>query len=183
MARATLPVPKPPADMLPLSQPVTLTLPYPVSSNRYWRTYVVAGHAQTVVSAEAKAYRREVAWLLKVAKIREPVFGRVALTVVLHPKMPQDAVQRMRKFGDRWEDDVSCIDLDNALKILIDSLKGRVFLDDRFVWKIDAQRGEPKAEAHVVVTIAHVPYHEPQQALFETMPQQVSGLIDDPFES
>lgn len=183
MRRENLPAHKPPPDMLPLQQPVTLTLPYPVSANRYWRTYVVAGHAQTVVSAEAKAYRREVAWLLKLAKIREPVFGRVALTVVLHPKMPQDARLRMRKFEDRWEDDLSCIDLDNCLKILIDAMKGRVFGDDRLVWKIDAQRGEPKPEAHVVVTIARVPYIEPQQVLFKSMPQQVSGMMGDPFES
>ncbi|WP_244206506.1 RusA family crossover junction endodeoxyribonuclease [Caballeronia pedi] len=168
--------------MLPLTQPVTLRLPYPPSSNRYWRTYVVQGHAQTVVSAEAKAYRREVAWLLKVAKIREPAFGRVKVTIVLHPKMPQDARLRMRKFGDRWEDDLLCIDLDNALKILFDSLKGRVFYDDRFVWKIDASRGEPKPEACVVVTIERVPYIEPQQALFDAMPVQPQ-TVDDPFAS
>ena len=170
-------------SMLPGQQPITLTLPYPVSSNRYWRTYIVAGHAQTVVSAEAKAYRREVAWRLKLAKVRDPIYGRVSLAVVLHPKMPQDAVQRMRKFGDRWEDDVSCIDLDNSLKILLDALKGRVFFDDRFVWKIDASRGEPKAEACVVVTIARIPYHEPQQALFEEAALVQPRAVTDPFES
>ncbi|AUT62901.1 RusA family crossover junction endodeoxyribonuclease [Paraburkholderia terrae] len=166
---------------LPLQQPVTLMLPYPVSANRYWRSYVVQGHVQTVVSSEAKAYRREVAWLLKIAKIREPIFGRIALTVTLHPKMPQDARQRMRKYGDQWEDGVSCIDLDNSLKILLDALKGRVFIDDRFVWRIHAERGEPTAEAHVEVTIARVPYVQPQQSLFDSMPLQ--PLIEDPFES
>lgn len=160
--------------------PITLKLPYPVSSNRYWKTYVVAGHAQTVVSAEAKAYKREIAWLLKVAKIRDPIFGRVSLKVTLHPKMPQDAVQRMRKYGDKWEDSVSCIDLDNSLKVLLDAFNGRVFLDDSLVWKIEAERGEPKAEAHVVVTIARMPYHEPQQALFDEMPAQPQ-TVEDPF--
>ena len=37
---------------------VTLVLPYPVSANRYWRTYQPKGHRVpvTVVSREAKKY-------------------------------------------------------------------------------------------------------------------------------
>ncbi|SAL05984.1 endodeoxyribonuclease RUS [Caballeronia calidae] len=164
-----------------LDKPLTLTFPYPVSANRYWRSYVVCGHVQTVVSAEAKAYRREVAWLLKLAKIREPIYGRIGLTIRLYPKMPQDARQRMRKFGDEWEDGVQCQDLDNCLKILLDSLKGRVFIDDSFVWRLHAERGEPKPEACVEVTIESIPYVKPQQSLFDSMP--VQPLIEDPFES
>ncbi|BAO89048.1 RusA family crossover junction endodeoxyribonuclease [Caballeronia cordobensis] len=162
-------------------RPLTLTFPYPVSANRYWRSYVVNGHVQTVVSAEARAYRREVAWLLKLAKVREPIFGRVALTVKLFPKMPQDARQRMRKLGDEWEDGVSCIDLDNSLKILLDAMKGRVFIDDCFVWRLHAERCEPKPEACVEVTIERIPYVKPQQSLFDSMPLQ--PLVEDPFES
>lgn len=164
-----------------LDQPLTLTLPYPVSANRYWRSFVVNGHVQTVVSAEAKAYRREVAWLLKLAKIREPIYGRVALTVKLYPKLPLDAITRMRKLGDEWENEVRCIDLDNALKILLDAMKGRVFIDDAFVWRLHAERGEPKLEACVEVTIERIPYIKPQQSLFDSMPLQ--PLIEDPFES
>jgi crossover junction endodeoxyribonuclease RusA len=153
-----------------LDRPLTLTFPYPVSANRYWRSYVVNGHVQTVVSAEAKAYKREIAWLLKVAKIREPIYGRIALTVRLYPKLPQDSRLRMRKLGDEWEDGVQCCDLDNCLKILLDSLKGRVFIDDLFVWRLYAERGEPRAEACVEVTIEHIPYIKPQQSLFDSMP-------------
>ncbi|WP_231927866.1 RusA family crossover junction endodeoxyribonuclease [Caballeronia cordobensis] len=164
-----------------LDQRLTLTLPYPPSANRYWNSFVIQGHVQVVVSAEAKAYRREVHWLLKLAKIREPIFGRVALTVKLYPKMPQDARQRMRKYGDEWEDSVRCCDLDNCLKILLDSLKGRVFIDDLFVWRLHAERGEPRAEACVEVTIERIPYVKPQQSLFDSMP--VQPLIEDPFAS
>ncbi|WP_250477619.1 RusA family crossover junction endodeoxyribonuclease [Caballeronia sp. INML1] len=169
------------APAIALDKPLTLTFPYPVSANRYWRSYIVNGHVQTVVSAEAKAYRREVAWLLKLAKIREPIYGRVALTVKLFPKLPLDARSRVRKQGDEWEDDVRCCDLDNALKILLDSMKGHVFIDDRFVWRLHAERGEPKPEASVEVTIERIPYIKPQQSLFDSMPLQ--PLIEDPFES
>jgi crossover junction endodeoxyribonuclease RusA len=101
--------------------------------------------------------------------------------VKLFPKMPQDARQRMRKLGDQWEDGVSCIDLDNSLKILLDAMKGRVFIDDCFVWRLHAERGEPKLEACVEVTIERIPYIKPQQSLFDSMPLQ--PLIEDPFES
>ncbi|WP_250532409.1 RusA family crossover junction endodeoxyribonuclease [Caballeronia sp. ATUFL_F1_KS39] len=164
-----------------LDQPLTLTLPYPPSSNRYWKSFVISGHVQVVVSAEAKAFRREVHWLLKLARIREPIYGRIALTVKLYPKLPLDARTRMRKHGDEWEDDVRCIDLDNSLKILLDSMKGRVFIDDSFVWRLHAERGEPRPEACVEVTIERIPYMKPQQSLFDSMP--VQPLIEDPFES
>ncbi|TCK37993.1 crossover junction endodeoxyribonuclease RusA [Paraburkholderia sp. BL8N3] len=149
------------------TETIALALPYPVSANRYWRTYVVMGHAQTVVSAEANAYRREVAWRLKIAKVRNPIEGRVELSIVLHPKLPQDARLRMRKLGDAWDDDLTCIDLDNSLKILCDALKGRAFVDDRFIWRIHAERGEPTAQAYVEVFIKPIPYVQPQQPLFE----------------
>lgn len=149
----------------------TLTLPYPVSANVYWRSFIVGkGNARRVavtVSPEAVAYRREVVLRLKLAGIRKPLAGRVALSVTLHPQSPLDAVRRMRKLGDAWEDGVRSIDLDNALKVLIDAMKGRAYADDKFVWRIEAERGEPMPEACVKVAIASVPYVSTQGGLFE----------------
>jgi len=45
----------------------TMTLPYPVSANRYWSHGIVKGHAVTFVTKEARAYRDQVAWLAKQA--------------------------------------------------------------------------------------------------------------------
>lgn len=165
-----------------MSEPdLALALPYPVSANRYWRTYVVMGHAQTVVSPEAKAYRREVAWRLKVAKVRKPIEGRIELGVVLHPRMPLDAVQRMRKHGDQWDDGITCIDLDNSLKVLCDALKGHAFVDDRFIWRILAERGEPVTQPYVEVYIKRIPYIQPQQPLFATDELEQSKILNDPL--
>lgn len=134
---------------------ISLTIPYPVSANRYWRSFVPRGHKRAIVvlSDEAKAFKSEVGWIAKAAGIRAPFDGRVAMTIKLYPGLPQDAAKRMRKLGDGWDDRVRSIDLDNALKVLIDSLKGIAYDDDKQVWRIAAERMEPDGQARAVVTV------------------------------
>lgn len=135
---------------------IELTLPYPVSANRYWRTVVnrKTGHAMTFVSEEAKSYKRQVGWLAKEAGISAPLLGRIELAYTLHPKLPQDWTSRARKDPSGWMDSVQCMDLDNAQKVLLDSLKNVVFADDKWIRKIIAERGEPLSEACVKVRVA-----------------------------
>jgi len=113
---------------------VKLVLPYPVSANRYWRSVVVQRRdgpkkprAVTFVSDEAKAYKAECGWRAKAAGCR-PMGGTVELRIVLVPK------NRV------------CMDLDNALKVTIDALKGIVYADDAQVYRIVAERHPPDAE-------------------------------------
>lgn len=149
---------------------LTVTLPYPISANRYWasRTVKPKGHPSfttTYVTAEAKAYKAHVEKLLRAAGVREPIKGRVAIAYTLYPKRPQDWQKRVRKLGDAWHDDVMCIDLDNAQKVLLDSMKGIAFDDDRWVRRILAERAEPDGEARLVVTITPIDTPAPQAAL------------------
>ncbi|TAN09524.1 MAG: RusA family crossover junction endodeoxyribonuclease [Chitinophagaceae bacterium] len=149
---------------------IVVTLPYPISANRYWRTRVIkpkAGPAivSTYVSTEAKAYKQEVGWLLRAAGVREPLQGRVSIAYTLYPHRPQDWQTRQRKLGDAWQDTVQCIDLDNAQKVLLDALKGIAFEDDVWVRRITAERAEPDGEARIVVTIARLAVEQPQAAL------------------
>lgn len=132
-----------------------LSIPYPVSANRYWRSYVPRGHNRAIVvlSEEAKSYKSEVGWLAKAAGLRAPLGGRVNVHIELYPAMPQDAAQRMRKLGEGWDERVRSIDLDNALKVTIDALKGIAYEDDRQVWKLSAERMEPDGQARAVVTV------------------------------
>lgn len=134
---------------------IKLTLPYPVSSNRYWRSFVPRGHsrANVTLSDEAKAYKEAVGRLVRAAGVVRPIAGRVAITVRLYPARPQDWARRARKDPAGWDDDVMCIDLDNANKVLLDSLKGWAIEDDRWVRRIVSERMEPDGEARVVVTI------------------------------
>lgn len=134
---------------------IELTLPYPVSANVYWRSFVPRGHSRAIVtlSDEAKAYKAAVGRLVRAAGVVRPIAGRVAITVRLYPARPQDWARRARKDPAGWDDDVRCIDLDNANKVLLDSLKGWAIEDDRWVRRIVSERMEPDGEARVVVTI------------------------------
>lgn len=136
---------------------ITLTLPYPLSANRYWRPVPIGKHITIVPTKEAKQYRKDVASLCAVAGVRTPLSGRVAVDVRLYPHRPLDWQKRMRLHGEAWDDTVMCIDVDNANKVLLDALKGVAIDDDKWVRKLTAERMEPDGgEARVVVTITRI---------------------------
>lgn len=147
---------------------ITLTLPYPISANRYWRTYMPKGFKApvTTLSSEAKEYKAQVAKLAKAAGVCTPIVGRVEVSYVLYPNRPLDWKRRMAKDPATWDDTVMCIDLDNAQKVLLDSLKGVVMEDDKWVRRISAERAEPDGEGRLVVTIRRIAVAQPQNSLF-----------------
>ena len=147
-----------PADIAPARglQPASLTLPPALSANKYWRPVRIGQHITIVPTAEAKAYRKTVALLARAAGVRL-IPGRVALTVRMYPARPLDWAKRAAKDPAGWDDGVRSIDLDNALKVLLDALKNVAFDDDAWVRRIDAERMEPDEHgARVVVTIAPI---------------------------
>lgn len=136
---------------------IEITLPFPPSANRYWRTAVRGSFVNTYVSAEAKDYKEKVGWLCRAAGIKTPIAGRVAITVKLYPARPQDWAKRQRTQGPTWDDTVRCIDLDNANKVLLDSLKGIAIEDDRWVRSLHCDRMEPDEKgARVEMTIEQI---------------------------
>lgn len=104
-----------------------LILPYPISANRYWISFWApkVKRVFTGVTKEAHAFKEECGWRAKAAGVREPITGTVELRIALIPK------NRV------------CMDLDNALKVTIDALKGIVYADDSQVRRIVAERKEP----------------------------------------
>lgn len=106
-----------------------VTLPYPPSANRYWRTF----RGRAVLSAEAKVYKKHVAALLAAAG-HKPVSGPVAYTAHIY---------RPLRSGD----------LDNRLKVLGDALTGFAWLDDKQVVEIHAYRHDDKANPRVEVEV------------------------------
>jgi crossover junction endodeoxyribonuclease RusA len=154
---------------------ITLTLPYPPSANRYWQSRVMnaksAGGrpmATTYVSADGKAFKARVFALVRAAGVTAPITGRVQIDVHLYPHRPLDWQKRMRTGGAAWDDTVQCIDLDNANKVLLDSIKDLVIEDDKWVRRLSSERMEPDGgEARVVVTITAMATAQPQMALLE----------------
>ena len=151
---------------------IRLELPYPISANRYWRTFVLKGtqRAITAPSKEAELYKRDVRRACRAAGIEEPLQGRVRIGIELYPHRPQDAAKRIARDPLGWDDTVQCIDLDNANKVLLDSLKGRAIVDDKWVYELSSRRMEPDGEARVVVTIEPIVRVEVQPQLFATRP-------------
>lgn len=138
---------------------ITLKLPYPVSANRYWATRVVTPKggrpmAMTYVTAEAKAYKESVGWLLKAHGVRAALPGRVQVDIQMYPHRPLDYKKRMAKDPMYWDDTVQRLDLDNARKVVNDALKDLAFSDDKCIFKDSGEVMEPDGrEACLIVTI------------------------------
>lgn len=109
---------------------MNLTLPYPPSANRYWRNV----RGRMVISAEARAYRAAIA---RICRGMTPMAGAVAVDVI---------VFRPAKRGD----------LDNTLKVLLDSLKGFAFIDDDQVVDIRATRHDDKLNPRAELVVRAV---------------------------
>jgi crossover junction endodeoxyribonuclease RusA len=144
---------------------ITLTLPYPLSVNRYWMPVKMAKHLAVLPTKEGKKYRAEAVACCRAQGVTAPITGRVHIDVKLYPARPQDWQKRQREHGAAWDDNVRCIDIDNANKVLLDSLKDVVIEDDRWVRRLTAERMEPDGEARVVVTVTALTTEQPQAAL------------------
>lgn len=121
-----------------------LVLPYPVSANRYWRSFVPKGWTRAVVapSAEAKAYKAEVGWRARAAGFTSPTTRPIALVFVLRPKANKDGSAN-----------ATVLDLGNCLKVAEDALQGIVYENDRQVRSIRMAYGEPIEYGALVVEV------------------------------
>jgi len=103
------------------------TLPVPPSANRYWRIY----RNRMVVTEEARAYKEEVALLLRGAI---PLGGNVSVNL---------SVFRPAKRGD----------LDNYNKVLFDALQGLTYTNDNQITEIHSFRYDDKQNPHVKLLV------------------------------
>lgn len=121
-------------------KPECVLLPYPISANRYFRNF----RGRMVISSEARAYKKQVAWTFTALGI-EPASGDVSLTVKLHPKLTKTGVASR-----------TLIDLDNALKVVFDALQGVLYVNDRQIKKLRAEVGEPVDGGGLSVGLSNV---------------------------
>lgn len=116
-----------------------LILPYPPSANRYWRHH----KGRVVVSDEAILFRRNTWALAKAAGIRI-VNSNVSVIVDLAPVATKRPSKSARP---------RCIDLDNALKVVLDALQGIAYGDDSQIIEITARRVAPVPGGALTVTV------------------------------
>jgi crossover junction endodeoxyribonuclease RusA len=113
-----------------------ISLPYPISANVYWRNF----RGRMVVSKEAEIFKRVAASQAIRAGITHAMSGAIEICIQLHPKMTKakgkGAAGQPRASKTR-------VDLDNALKVTIDSLIGIAYEDDNQIERISAEIGQP----------------------------------------
>lgn len=106
-----------------------IDLPYPPSSNRYWRNF----RGRMVVSEEARNYKESIGLIANAAGL-QPVDGDVR--VMLHIRRP--AKRR---------------DLDNHVKVLLDSLQGHAYGNDNQIRELHITMADAPRAPGVTVTI------------------------------
>jgi len=121
---------------------VRLVLPYPVSANRYWQSFVPKGWTRAVVhpSTEAKAYKKAIGLLAMAAGVRVPTSRPIALSMTLCPKTKKDGTAN-----------ATVLDLGNCLKVAEDALQGIVYENDDQVQDIRLRYGEPVPNGALIV--------------------------------
>jgi crossover junction endodeoxyribonuclease RusA len=105
----------------------TFTLPYPPALNHLYATF----RGRRILSREGRAYKMTVALKLR----GEPILDG---PVEVHIK-----AYRPRKAGD----------LDGCLKVLLDSMTGCLYRDDKQIVKIVAERFDDKTNPRIEVTV------------------------------
>lgn len=111
---------------------VKVTLPYPPSVNNYLR-FSPRGYAYT--TAQAKNYKAT-AKLQALAQGLRPIDGRsIALAIDIY---------RPQKRGD----------IDNILKVLLDSLNGVAYVDDSQIVELRIKRNDDKKNPRVEVWVS-----------------------------
>ena len=107
------------------------TLPLPPSANRYWRNW----RGRMVISSEARKYKEQVSKVL--AEQGAVCLGDGPVAILMR-------VFRKIKSGD----------LDNRIKVVLDSLRGIVYQDDKQVVEIHAFRHDDRDNPRVEIQIA-----------------------------
>lgn len=121
--------------------------------------------ATTYISGDAKLYKAEVEQIVRRARV-EMLVGPVQYELMLYPQLPQDHVKRARLDPVWWDLTVRCIDLDNASKVMGDSLNGLVWSDDSLIRKYASEIMVPDGEARAVIRVRQYVRDDPRGRMF-----------------
>lgn len=119
---------------------MTLSLPYPVSANRYWRTN---GKTGVYLSAEAKAYKRQVRAIAIACGVLNPMTGPVEVEALFHARITKDG-----------NESGVVLDLDNVTKVLLDAMNNLVYVDDKQIRRYLVEFAQPIDGGGLTVTVS-----------------------------
>jgi crossover junction endodeoxyribonuclease RusA len=115
-----------------------LVLPYPISTNRYWRNF----KGSTVKSTEARKYAAVVHAMALASGFSKPLDGNVKVVMHYHPKKPKNYKG----------DPVRSMDIDNVAKVAVDCLQGIAYHNDSQIVFLSIQKSDPVPEGALAVS-------------------------------
>ena len=117
-----------------------LHLPYPIPLNRVYRNF----HGIMVMSPEAKKWKKYAGLQAMAAGIRK-LPGAVSVTITLHPKSKKDGTASKIR-----------VDIDSCAKLLLDSLNGLAYSDDKQVERLLVVLGDPCTDGGLTVELKEI---------------------------
>ena len=114
-----------------------ITLPYPISANRYWRHF----RGRTIKSAAARDYQATAKLIAAQEGVSQPLHGPIMLVMEYHPKRP-------KKYTGG---PVRCLDVSNVVKVAEDALNGIAWIDDSQIEYLCIRKKEPVPDGALVV--------------------------------
>lgn len=119
---------------------MTLSLPYPVSANRYWRS---GKNNRIYLSPEAKSYKKQVRAIALASGVLNPMVGHVEVMALFHARANKDGTESG-----------SVLDLDNVTKVLLDAMNNLVYVDDKQVRRYLVEFSHPIKGGGLTVTVS-----------------------------
>lgn len=113
-------------------------LPYPVGSNRVWRSV----RGRVIPNPKAEEWKRAAAILMAGSGL---IAGPVAVAYVLHPRITK-----------KGESSKTRLDVDAPAKLLLDAMNGVCYADDKQVMKLAGSIGAPVIGGGLSVVVESV---------------------------
>ena len=120
---------------------VTLLGPYPISLNKYLRII----NNRNYRSKEANEFKEKFQLIARNAGITEPMDGYVEVDITIYPKMTKTCTKLAKK-DCLYYLKIQCLDVDNCLKVLLDSFNKVIYTDDKKIVKLSITKGIPYCE-------------------------------------
>ena len=123
-----------------------INVPYPISTNRYKGLRVAGKIPLFFVTKEGKEFKKICSDLAKEEgdklNLNLPLNIRFDIDITVYPKLPKDWQKREKK-DPFWYLELKTLDVDNCLKVLLDSFNEVVYTDDKKIFSLKIRRGYP----------------------------------------
>jgi crossover junction endodeoxyribonuclease RusA len=112
--------------------------PYPVSLNAYKKIV----NNRLYRTKEANDFTEKLQELVREAGLYEPFDGFVEVDIIIYPKLTKTAI-KLQKKDPLYYLKIQCLDVDNCLKVLLDSFNKIIYTDDKKIVKLNICKGKP----------------------------------------